>query len=431
MFPPRCSSPPCMNIARERGDVGGRRRGPAVGLERHLVARVRELVRDRRVVLQLADVVRVARVPERDPAALPEEVHEHVRDDQRVRHHRLPGGRECCRAAGSSGGQRYPVGSREWRGFTCARRCASSPTYSPGCSSRRVSVECGDVAGVVIVARGSSDHAAVYGRYLLELATRRPVALAAPSLYTRYGARDGRLGLARGRRLAVGGDARDRRRGLAAGGLRRARDRDHERPGFTAGRRRFGAVIELGAGEELAVPATKTFTAQLAAFAVLAAALGEVPWSSGDLELVPVGGGRGARRPVARRRASRSLGFGRLAGRHRARVALSGGAGNGAEGARGGAGHGERVLGRGLPARADRGGRPGRGGAGPARGGPGGGRRRRGGGRAVGARGRRARARRLWRPRGSDAAWSRRCAGSSSRWSWRCAVGWTPTLLGA
>ena len=33
-------------------------------------------------------------------------------------------------------------------------------------------------------------------------------------------------------------------------------------------------MIELGAGEERAVPATKTFTAQMAAFAVLAAALG-------------------------------------------------------------------------------------------------------------------------------------------------------------
>src|SRR4051794_33414049 len=55
--------------------------------------------------------------------------------------------------------------------------------------SRRVAVAVENVAGVIIVARGSSDHAAVYGRYLLELATRRPVALAAPSLVTRYGAR--------------------------------------------------------------------------------------------------------------------------------------------------------------------------------------------------------------------------------------------------
>lgn len=38
------------------------------------------------------------------------------------------------------------------------------------------------LAGIVLIARGSSDHAAIYGRYLLELATGRPVALAAPSL---------------------------------------------------------------------------------------------------------------------------------------------------------------------------------------------------------------------------------------------------------
>ena len=40
--------------------------------------------------------------------------------------------------------------------------------------------------GITIVARGSSDHAAVYGRYLLEAATGKPVSLAAPSLHTLY-----------------------------------------------------------------------------------------------------------------------------------------------------------------------------------------------------------------------------------------------------
>ena len=44
------------------------------------------------------------------------------------------------------------------------------------------------LAGTVLIARGSSDHAATTGRYLLELATRRPVASASPSLYTMYGA---------------------------------------------------------------------------------------------------------------------------------------------------------------------------------------------------------------------------------------------------
>src|SRR5262249_34552942 len=42
------------------------------------------------------------------------------------------------------------------------------------------------LGGITIVARGSSDHAAVYGRYLLEAATGRPVSLAAPSLHTLY-----------------------------------------------------------------------------------------------------------------------------------------------------------------------------------------------------------------------------------------------------
>ncbi len=42
--------------------------------------------------------------------------------------------------------------------------------------------------GSAIVARGSSDHASVYGRYLLELASGRPVSLAAPSLHLLYDA---------------------------------------------------------------------------------------------------------------------------------------------------------------------------------------------------------------------------------------------------
>jgi glucosamine--fructose-6-phosphate aminotransferase (isomerizing) len=152
--------------------------------------------------------------------------------------------------------------------------------------SRRVPVSGEKVAGVVIVARGSSDHAAVYGRYLLELATRRPVALAAPSLYTRYGARTDASGW-----LVVGVsqsgatpeivDVVERLR--AAGGHAIAITNSPGSPLAAAAE----AVIELGAGEEYAVPATKTFTAELGAFAVLAAALGDVPWEEGDLARVP------------------------------------------------------------------------------------------------------------------------------------------------
>src|SRR5262244_2350025 len=42
------------------------------------------------------------------------------------------------------------------------------------------------LAGVVFLARGSSDNAAVFGRYLVELRAGRPAGLAAPSIYTRY-----------------------------------------------------------------------------------------------------------------------------------------------------------------------------------------------------------------------------------------------------
>ena len=36
----------------------------------------------------------------------------------------------------------------------------------------------GRLAGTVLLARGSSDNVAVYGRYLIELASRRPAGLA-------------------------------------------------------------------------------------------------------------------------------------------------------------------------------------------------------------------------------------------------------------
>ncbi|MFN9458481.1 MAG: glutamine--fructose-6-phosphate aminotransferase, partial [Acidobacteriota bacterium] len=40
---------------------------------------------------------------------------------------------------------------------------------------------------IVLSARGTSDNAAQFGRYLLEIATGIPVSLAAPSIVTLYG----------------------------------------------------------------------------------------------------------------------------------------------------------------------------------------------------------------------------------------------------
>src|SRR5215510_12267741 len=41
---------------------------------------------------------------------------------------------------------------------------------------------------IVLVARGSSDNAALFGRYLIEITTGIPVSLAAPSIHTLYDA---------------------------------------------------------------------------------------------------------------------------------------------------------------------------------------------------------------------------------------------------
>lgn len=143
-----------------------------------------------------------------------------------------------------------------------------------------------DFVGVVLIARGSSDHAAVYGRYVLEVAGGRPVGLAAPSLYTLYGARvDYRGYLA----VAVSQSGRTPEivsvleRARAAGARTVGITNDPGSPLALAA----DVVVDLGAGEEKAVPATKTFTAQLAGFAMLAEALGEVPWREKDWGRLP------------------------------------------------------------------------------------------------------------------------------------------------
>jgi glucosamine--fructose-6-phosphate aminotransferase (isomerizing) len=141
-------------------------------------------------------------------------------------------------------------------------------------------------AGVVIVARGSSDYAAIFGRYLLEAATGRPVALAAASLQTLYGVEprlDGWLavGISQSGRTPEITTVLERYRHSGARTV--AVTNDGDSPLATAA----SSCIALGADEEGAVPATKTFTAQLAAMALLAEALGPVPWEGGDWRRLP------------------------------------------------------------------------------------------------------------------------------------------------
>lgn len=127
---------------------------------------------------------------------------------------------------------------------------------------------------IVLVARGSSDNAALFGRYLLEITTGIPVSLAAPSVYTLY---DARLNLRRA--LVVGvsqsGEGEDINRVLES-----ARDGGAYTIGITneAASSMTGIVDEtllMHGGRERSVAATKTLTGQMLLFYMLAAALSE------------------------------------------------------------------------------------------------------------------------------------------------------------
>jgi glutamine---fructose-6-phosphate transaminase (isomerizing) len=175
-------------------------------------------------------------------------------------------------------------------GEQMAADMAAQPVVLRGLAERRaemvVSLRGAPPAGVVIVARGSSDYAAIFGRYLLEAATGRPVALAAASLQTLYGV-EPRLG----HWLAVGISQSGRtpeittvlERYRRADAPTIAVTNDPESPLASAA----SASIPLHAGLEGAVPATKTFTAQLAAVALLAEALGPTPWGDRDWQRLP------------------------------------------------------------------------------------------------------------------------------------------------
>ena len=125
---------------------------------------------------------------------------------------------------------------------------------------------------VTFIARGSSDNAATYGRYLCEIHAGRPASLAAPSVATHYRAAvdlDGVLAVA----LSQSGETEE-----IVETLRWARDHGARTVAVTNGAASaLAAVADLvlttQAGPELAVPATKTYTAELAALTELAAAL--------------------------------------------------------------------------------------------------------------------------------------------------------------
>ena len=143
-----------------------------------------------------------------------------------------------------------------------------------------------ELNGIVIAARGSSDHAAIYGRYLLEAAARRPVSLAAPSLHTLYRVEvdySGQLVIAVSQSGATPEIVRTLEAMQDGGGRGLAITNGHDSDLAMAA----AEAIELELGEELAVPATKTVTGQFVAFAMIASALGSVPFTHDELAAVP------------------------------------------------------------------------------------------------------------------------------------------------
>lgn len=138
-----------------------------------------------------------------------------------------------------------------------------------------------DLRLIVLVARGSSDNAALFGRYLIELTTGIPVSLAAPAIHTLY---KKRLNLKNALVIGVSqsGEGADinlvlencRRSGAITIGI------TNEQQSTMA-----SVVDELfwtGAGRERSVAATKTYTAQLMAFYIVARALSE---AAGKIEI--------------------------------------------------------------------------------------------------------------------------------------------------
>jgi glucosamine--fructose-6-phosphate aminotransferase (isomerizing) len=138
---------------------------------------------------------------------------------------------------------------------------------------------------VVLVARGTSDNAALFGRYLLEITTGIPVSLAAPSIETLYGAPvdySGCLVVA----ISQSGESTDTN--LV---LERAKARGAMTVGIT--NERASSLAKLAdytffvrAGKERSVAATKTFTGQLLIMYLIASALGG-KIARADLEQIP------------------------------------------------------------------------------------------------------------------------------------------------
>ncbi len=139
----------------------------------------------------------------------------------------------------------------------------------------------------VIAARGTSDHAALYAQYILGARNGLLVAAAAPSLVSLYGAppqlRNALvLGISQSGRSpdVVAVLAESRRQGALTVAI--TNDKTSELAAAAE------HIVELDAGEERAVAATKTYLAEIAVLAMLSAALSGDRASRDELGAIPV-----------------------------------------------------------------------------------------------------------------------------------------------
>ena len=141
-------------------------------------------------------------------------------------------------------------------------------------------------AFVWIAARGTSDNAARYAQYLWGVHARMAVGLATPSVHTLYGSTPDLS-----RALVIGisqsGQSEDVRRVLSdakeQGALTVSITNDDTSPLAQVA----AYHLPLGTGKELSVAATKTYTAELAAVAMIGAALIDQPEFWQALERLP------------------------------------------------------------------------------------------------------------------------------------------------
>lgn len=121
---------------------------------------------------------------------------------------------------------------------------------------------------VLFVARGTSDHAALYAKYLTEITHQLPCGLVSPSTLTAYGARPDLSGV-----LMIGvsqsGGSPDLVQSLQVAGERGALTIAVTNKSGSPLAQAAHADVDVHAGPELAVAATKSYTGQLLALHLL------------------------------------------------------------------------------------------------------------------------------------------------------------------